>query len=352
MSVNQDLLNAAIRHAIHSERFGKGLAKRIVVLLDEADADLTDQLERRLNRIIDGRDTGPATTRRLTEILDAIRVLNDEVYRKVAAGLEAELTDLAAFEIENQAQTLSRIIPVNVNAVVPSATLIKTLVTETPIDGYLLGSWVEAMGANRLARIEKALRIGMVEGETVDQLVRRIRGTRARRYKDGILEISRRSATTLALTANSTIANAARGEVYRANATIIRKLKWVATLDTRTSPTCQARDGRIYEIDKPHPTPPAHPRCRSLLIPITVSFRELGIDRDEVSPRARASMDGQVPGSTTFGDWLKGQPRERVEEIMGKERAEMFLSGRIPFSEFFDHDDQYYNLAELKRRAG
>jgi SPP1 gp7 family putative phage head morphogenesis protein len=207
------------------------------------------------------------------------------------------------------------------------------------------------MSTNRLARVEKALRIGMVEGQTVDQLVRRIMGTRAGKYKDGILDISRQSARTLALTANSTIANAARKKVYQDNSDLIDKLKWVSTLDSRTSPVCQARDGHLYDLDQPHPTPPAHPRCRSIMIPVTVSFKSLGLNADDYTPQQRASMDGQVPGNTTFGDWLKNQPVDRVEEIMGKGRANIFLNGKMDFKDFFNSDDEYYTLDELKKRS-
>lgn len=350
MSANEEILNAAIRHSIISERYGKGLARKIVALLDAADVDLTDQLEKRLARIADGRDNGPATTRKLSEVIDALRTINSSVYRKLAGVLEAELIDMAAVELDGQAATLERALPVTVNAVAPTATYLKTLVTMTPVDGHLLGSWVDNMASNRLRRVEQALRIGMIEGQTVDQLVRRIRGTRAARYKDGILEISRRSATTLALTANSTIANAARQEVFKANAKLIDKLKWVATLDSRTSPGCQSKDGQLYEIGKA-PACPAHPRCRSIIIPVTVPFNKLGLDASDYSPTSRASMDGQVPANVTFGDWLKKQPRSRVEEIYGKERAELFLSGKVKFADLYKDDGSFYSLAELRRRT-
>lgn len=351
MSVNQAILDAAIRHAIYSERFGRGLAKRIVALLNEADEDLTDKIEARLSRIADGGDTGPATTKRLTEILESLKTLNGSVYKKLLQTLQSELVDLAGFEIENQQATLAKLVPVNIVATAPTPAFLVTLVTTTPIDGILLKSWVDGMRDGRLLRVEKAVRLGMVQGETPQQIARRIRGTKAKGYRDGLMEISRRSAETLALTANSTIANAARERVYQDNAKLIDKLKWLSTLDSRTSATCQARDGELYDLDKPHPTPPAHPRCRSVMIPVTVPFSKLGVDAKDYTPTQRASMDGQVPGNVTFGDWLKGQPRARVEEVMGKGRAELFLSDKLKFADFFNTDDEYYTLAQLRQRA-
>ena len=352
MSVNDDLRDQAIRHAIYSERFGRGLAKRITALLNEVDDDLADQLQRRLEKIATNGDGGPATTKRLTDLLSSIRVINDRVYRRVGEGLEAELTDMAAFEIENQTAALARTIPVEIVATAPTAQVLKTLVETTPIDGHLLKSWVDSMSANRLSRVEQALRIGIAEGQTVDQLVRRIRGTRANGYKDGILEISRRSAETLAITANSTIANKAREAVYRDNAKLISKLKWISTLDSRTSSVCQARDGKLYDLDQPHPTPPAHPRCRSVMIPVTVPFSALGLNAKDYSPKTRASMDGQVPGDTTYEKWIRSQPRDRVVEIYGKERADLFLSGKVKFDDLYRDDGRFYTLDELRRQTG
>ncbi|MFC5647511.1 hypothetical protein, partial [Kitasatospora cinereorecta] len=107
----------------------------------------------------------------------------------------------------------------------------------------------------------------------------------------------------------------------------------------RTSEVCQARDGRVYKIDEPRPIPPAHPRCRSVLIPVT-----------KYQPEHRASMNGQVAGNLKFGDWLKSQPLEVVEQVMGTKRANLFLDGRLSFEEFFKADDTYYTLEELKRK--
>ena len=351
MSANEQIRDAAIRHAVISDRYGKGLARKIVALLNAADVDLTDQLEKRLAKIADGSDNGPATTRRLTEVMDALKTLNSRVYERVAQALQADLTGMAEVEIENQNATLARVIPVEVNAVAPTANFLKTLVETTPVDGHLLGSWTNAMSANRLARIERELRIGMVEGQTVDQLVRRIRGSKANRYKDGILEISRRSAETLALTANSTIANKARQEVFKANSHLIDKLKWVSTLDSRTSPKCQSLDGKLFDLDKPHPNVPAHPRCRSILIPVTVPFSKLKVDADDYTPAQRASMGGQVPGNTTYEAWLRNGPRERVVEIYGAERADLFLSGKVKFDDLYKNGGGFYSLADLRARS-
>lgn len=49
----------------------------------------------------------------------------------------------------------------------------------------------------------------------------------------------------------------------------IKKVKFVAVLDDRTSKTCKEHNGQIYEIDKIKAKPPLHPNCRSILVPYT-----------------------------------------------------------------------------------
>ena len=62
-------------------------------------------------------------------------------------------------------------------------------------------------------------------------------------------------------------------------------------MDADTCLVCLEHDGKLaVEGAKPH-----HEGCRCALTPVLRSFREMGIDRDELSPGTRASSVGQVP---------------------------------------------------------
>jgi len=107
--------------------------------------------------------------------------------------------------------------------------------------------------------------------------------------------------------------------VRQANEDVLAGVQWVSTLDDRTMPICQNRDGMTYELNG-GPRPPAHPNCRSTAIPITRSWEELGQDGDEIPEGTRASMDGQVPRSVSFYEWLKKQPESVQREALGPRR--------------------------------
>lgn len=334
----EKLRDAQISHSIAINRYGNGLARRIVELLNSVDDDLMSTIAARL-----------ASTQRLTTLLEELRTLNSTVYSRVADGLEVELIELADTEINFQTRALQAALPSILQASVPPTVMLRSIVLERPITGTLLKPWVKGLEDARLQRVEQALRIGLVESETIDQIVRRIRGTRAQRYEDGILAISRRSAQALVRTSVTHVTTQAREETYAANDDLIKGVKWISTLDGRTSVVCAARDGQIYEVGK-GPRPPGHPGgCRSTTIPILKSWREIGIDADEATPAIRASMDGAVPADRTFGQFLKDKPASFQNDVLGKSKAEAFRKG-LPLDRFIDTTGREYTLDELRRR--
>ena len=121
--------------------------------------------------------------------------------------------------------------------------------------------------ANLEQRVYDQLNVGIVQGETLPQLVRRLRGTRANGFTDGVMDISRRDATRLVRTQFNAVANTAQLAVYDANPQSIRAVRWLSTLDSRTSLVCIARSGLLYSIPAHNPInhqvvflggPPAH----------------------------------------------------------------------------------------------
>jgi len=118
---------------------------------------------------------------------------------------------------------------------------------------------------------------------------------------------------TLVRTSINQVANTASQQVYEANQDITKKYRYVATLDTRTSSQCRALDSREFEYGK-GPTPPQHFGCRSVTVPV-IDYKGLGFSPPP--PGKRASMKGQVPADTSYGEWLYGQPKAVQEDVLG-----------------------------------
>ena len=82
--------------------------------------------------------------------------------------------------------------------------------------------------------------------------------------------------------------------------------------------------------------------------------KELGIDLKDIPEGTRASMNGQVPASMKYPEWLRKQPIDLQNQVLGKERAQLWRSGKVKFENFVDSKAGYrsLSLAELKAIEG
>jgi hypothetical protein len=362
MTANAQLLDAAVDHEVDLRRFSTGVVYRIMAELNRADARLVAALAEALLRL----DAQSFTVERLESLLHSVRALNAEAYAAVQAALEAELKGLAAVESQAQAAQLRSAIPPVVQLRFPiaavSADQVYAAALSQPFQGRLLRDWAASLADGRLRQIREVVRSGYMDGQTSSEIIRRVRGTRALRYADGLLERPRRELATIVQTALSHTAQTARQASYDANADLLKGVKWTATLDSRTSPPCRVRDGLMYEATgkhKPigHKIPwlsgpgRLHFNCRSVSVPVTKSWRELGIDADELTPGQRASMDGAVPADTTYAQWFARQSAARQDEIVGPERGKLFRASKVTFNRFNDERGRWLTLEQLRRRV-
>jgi len=349
-TLNENLVDRAIRHQVFIQRYGTGLANRIVSELEKSEADLVRILTERLLTIQQrGFDTGPVTTRRLHRLQalidETISLHNGAAYKQ----LTHELRDLARQEGAWQAGIATAEAPVAVEMLMPSASYLNAVVTSQPFRGKHLRTWFGDLTRRAKANIKASVTAGLIEGEGVEQIVRRIVGTRAQKYTDGILEATRTEARMVVRTAANHVSNAARAEVNKANEDIIKGEKIIATLDKRTSAICRVQDGRVYPVGK-GARPPFHPNCRSTVVPVMKSWKELGINLKEAPKGTRAAMGGEVPEDVTYPEWFKKQSAGTQREILGKSRYDKFKSGDITDIErFSDRTGKLYTLPQLAR---
>lgn len=359
-AVNEVLQDKAVDRAIDLHRYSNGIVRRMVAILNRTDARLSAQLAEAMMRL----DQESFTVERLDALLQSVRALNADAYRAVFAELQPELEALVEAEAQYQVGLFKRTLPAAVQLQFPVAGVsvdqVFAAVVSRPFQGRLLSGWGESVEASRMTLIRNAIRQGFVEGQTTAEIIGKIRGTRALNYADGLLDRSRRELATVVQTALSHTAQTARGAFYDANADVIKALKWTSTLDSLTSPMCRIRDGLLYDpaSHKPlgHKIPwlggpgRLHFNCRSVSTPITKSFRELGLNIDDLPPGTRASMDGQVPADMTYSQWLKKQSAERQDEILGPVRAKRFRAGE-PMDRFYDDKGRWLTLAQLAARG-
>ncbi|MCE6993062.1 minor capsid protein [Dyadobacter sp. CY323] len=337
-TINERILDAQIKHSVYLERYKSGVLKKIIGQLNRTEADLIEQIAARLVKIEQrGYDLGVDTTKRLNDMLANIQERRAKVYTAFANQLFNEMVDFATYEADFQIR-LAENAGIEIDLSMPSNAQLKAVVQAQPFQGRLLREWGRSLERAELQRIQDAIRIGITEGQTTDQIVRRIRGTKAAKYQDGILEIARRDAEAVVRTAVAHTQNRARMEVFNANSDIIPGVQYAAVLDSRTTEICASRDGKVYRLDNAPPIP-AHFRCRSIYVPY------FGTPQGN-----RASQFGPVPASTNYAEWLKSQPVEIQEEVLGVAKAKLFRSGKLTLEKFVDKSGHVYTLKELARR--
>lgn len=343
-TANEKLQTVAIDHSHDIIRYQNQVVYKVIALLNRTDKDLFFQLASALQQL----PVSQFTVERLDSLLASVRQINAVAYQKIRHDLQTELADLVAYEQGYQAQLFENTLPVTLQvATVPVAQVVSSAMSR-PFQGRLLSEWMQGLETEKAAKIRDAIRIGYVEGQTIPQMVQRIRGTKARQYQDGIIEISRRNAETVVRTAISHTANHTRQKFAEANSDLVKGVKWVSTLDGRTSEICQARDGEVYSVNS-GPRPPAHPNCRSTTSYVLKSFKELGVDLPEFSESTRASMDGQVPAKMTYNEWLKGKDAAFQNEVLGPTRAKLFRAG-MPVDRFVNRAGDRLTLDALRQR--
>lgn len=347
MGANDKLADLQVQHALHLLRYGNGVNRDIQKLLAGLERDVTALLAQRIATIEErGHDLGPTVTKRLNQTLDEIRAINGSVYGKVEAELTDQLEKLAKTEIKYGADALKKSTGIKTSAAVASPERLRAIVTERPIQGKLLSSFVKGAEAGTLDRVEGVIRSGMATGQTVDQMVRSIRGTKAANYADGLMATSRRSVEAIVRTSVTHVANQAQMESFKRNSNIIRGWQFVATLDSRTTLICAAHDSEIYPLGE-GPMPPLHPNCRSTITAVTKSFDEMGLDRKDYTADQRASLDGQITNPGNFEKWLKGKDEAFQNGLLGKTRADLWRDGKFSLSDFVKDRNTVISLDEL-----
>jgi len=235
---NDKIADLNATRAVETQFFGNGLTKRIISILNKTDIDITQQIQR--------LEDSP-TRRRLRSILNEIRKINTATYNQALKSVNKELSDFADVEAMFQSEVYDDVFFGKVPITTPSS-LYAVAVAE-PFRGRLLSEWFSSLSEAKSRAISDAVTLGFTEGQTLLQITERIRGTKSRNYKDGILDISRRNAEAVIRTAITHISSEATQQVALANSDILKGLEWFSVLDGRTSAICRARDGKIYPLD-------------------------------------------------------------------------------------------------------
>lgn len=347
-TTNEEVMDSALRHAITLLRYRNSEVERVLAVLEaEVLGDLADRIRARLDRIATrGYDTSLRRTKALQELSAMIETIVALGYQAIREKSVSGLVALSLAEAEWQRASLNRLTPLQLDFRSPSPAILRQSINLKPVEGALVKEWWKVLGDSTAERVKREITKGLAAGESVDEMMRRLRGTRDAGYKNGVLQTSRRDAQSLVRTSVSHIAAQAREEVFVQNEELLRGVMMLATLDARTTLYCMQIDGKVYPVND-GPRPPFHWNCRTVTIAVVKSARELGLASKDIPEGTRASMNGQVPASLTYPQWLKKQTVEFQNEVLGPTRAKLFRSGKFTIDQFVDDRRRAVTLRQL-----
>lgn len=349
----QGAIDTLTLHQIRFARYSNGVVQRIQAQLNKADQDIFG----RLAILLEDAPSGMAAQAEyLTSMLESVRGMNAQAYAALQASMQGELFATAGLEAAFNGRLYGAMAG-NVPLAAVGADAVYAAAMSRPFQGRLLKETVVELGEVRMKRIRDAIRTGFVSGKTGAEIVRDIRGTKAKSFVDGFAETDRRYLETVVHSALSHTAASARDVFFEKNKSVIASQIWLSTIDSRASAICLVRSGKRYTTgDRPKPighsvpwcTPHgcgagrAHYRCRSVAIGLLPGQEKL--------LGKRSTIDGQVDAEENFKDWLPRQTDFVQNEILGAKRAELFRSGGLKIDKFFSEKGNLISLEELRKR--
>lgn len=282
-------------------------------------------------------------------VLDELNRLSVGVKAAMADGISAIIAETAPqiYLVQSAIASLDGRIP-SWNNVVLSPGRIEGLLTQ-PIGGYTLAEWVNSnFDQNALNAVRKDILSGALRGKGYRDLAKRIQLGLDSTYDE---------ATTIARSFIHSVNVSAQNDLYKRNAHIVKQVKWTAALEVGislgrgTCIRCAALDGEKYPVGDSPPCP-LHPRCRCVLVPVTPTFREMGIDVDEIAEAYRPwtrRVDKQVGRGGRkilaagfhqgdFQDFMKDFTEDDMKKFLGPTRLGFIKSGAFDLKDFVDLD--------------
>jgi len=380
--INEQVSSQLLFLAIDLNRLGEGLVQKALTEL----LRLQEELRREI-KLIDQNATGYGV-RRTNALLSAISKIIDKHYGRIETETTSSLVSVGEYAAETYARTANKIFGTELLSIQTTLERIKAIVNTTPLQGNPASAWWKKQVADTTLRFNSQMRMGLLAQETNEQLVTRVLGqqvgsvltqtttgrVRVPLYAQGVLDVSRKDASSIVRTHTQTVSNNAIQSVVEENQDIIKGQKALVTLDGRTSDICRARSGGCWFSDGtpmpestvqiPFPGPPPwHYNCRTILVPVFKSWAELaseaGANADVIAAlkatpefqSTQSSMDGQVPGDLNYEKWFSTKPVAFQKEVLGPSKYELWSKGKLSFADMVSPSGRPLTVKELRAKV-
>ena len=372
-------LREVFRNAIDLNRYSNSVSRRLIRAYNDAVLDAVDQL-----RGIDEL-ASPVKAARLRSILaqlnDSLRSWSGESI----ATMTEELQGLAVLQSEFAVEQLQKALPAGTAATVGTVEISPALgqaivsteptmagvvnlsdsferIARSPVtfqltvgqeislpNGEIVRTALEKMSARQAELFSVAVRNGLIEGQSVNAIVRRLKGRLTKEQRGSIdtiiaaggqaTSIPNNQIRAIVRTTVNQVATAADQIIAAENPDLTEKYRYTAVLDSRTSPICRALDGKVFVHGK-GPLPPQHFNCRSVYVNIPI-----GLEKEFREARE------------DYGEWLNKQDDATKRQVLGPERLALWKGMVKRFGpsdairKFVARDGSELTLDQLRKRG-
>jgi len=370
--VSSPLLDETLMASVNLERFTESLRSKVVKLLKDTQNSLVAEIINKDPSAVKGTAW---RAQRLANLNESVGGILNTNYGKIKRLVDSSLKDLAVYEGKDTVSRLNRSLGADLFNVTLTEEGLKALVESAAIDGATVGEWWNKQNSDfkgkfkrQMADATKQIQMGIVSGEGVGELVRRVKGTA---LFPGMMKGAVKDAEALVRTSVMQVANDARMEMYKGNEDVMNGYEVVATLDMRTTPECRARDGLRYDNEyKPvgHSMGwvsfPCHWRCRTTVAPWLKSWADLSGPKSKLSKAKirriekkmgsgqRAALGGPVRGTFTYDDWLKRQTKAMQLEALGPGRYKLWEANKLSVRDMVHQNGRPLTIKQLEAKYG
>lgn len=293
-------------------------------VVTRAPSERVDSAVSRVTHIVQSRLTA-AMQCVSDDLPDVARLELIELPQKLQAVVDHELSlDEEDTLHESHVELIEQEINVNVSFSTPPVAQAAQLLA-SPLGGAAFGQSFADLTASVLRSLRNTLVSGLARGLGVSSIAQNVQR---------VLGNKKWEAERIVRSEYVRVGNQAALLTYQQNARLLAGVRWISTLDRSTCLRCAALDGKVWKDPNKAKIPvvDTHASCRCTLSPVVKSSKELGLTR--VGPSTRASVNGQVPATTTYPEWFARQPATFQREVLGPTRYALYSQGRLDIKDF------------------
>jgi hypothetical protein len=341
MSSSEYLIDASTRHQIMLQRLSGGSFNKLKPLLEKLQKDIKARLS---------ENPADFQMNRLTSLMRDIQSLFDAANAEASKQLNLDLEEFISYETDFQYRMLGNAVTTEltlpaIEQVVAAVTTAKAeLISGGVTKRLTISEMVETLGTKPVT-IENKIRAGIIEGKSVDQMVRDIMRVANQAHK--------RDVRTVVRTAFNLAGSEARRAVNVANSDVLIGERLIVTLDSRTSVTCYGLSvkGIIYKIGE-GPQPPLHYGCRTVRVGVVDPRYAVPGIKGLKSARGDNGVE-KIDVDVTFDQFLKNQSVSFQKEFFykfsgGHYKYDAWKAGKISGADFVDGKGAEIDLSYLK----